>query len=164
MIDHALVYVSALAAVIACTCCAIVLFRVQQLRAATPAAVSSAVPAEVTAQEVAWEPPSPTQPVLSRAAIKGTVEGLEMNLDKGGVVKRARIAAMNDEHRELVLIVSGSKWIALSAAARQQAAMAARATWAAKVCSGGPDVAYVTIVTDAGDMVAQADPRAIRVS
>jgi len=63
-----------------------------------------------------------------------------------------------------VLIVSGQKWIALSAAARQQAAIAARATWAAKVCSNGPDVAYVTIVTDAGDMVAQADPRAIRVS
>lgn len=161
MFEHALVYVSALAAVIACTCCGIVLFKVHQLRA--PSTSIAAAPV-VTAQEVPWEPPSPTQTVLSRAAIKGTVEGLEMNLDKGGVVKRARIAAMNDEHRELVLIVCGQKWIALSAAARQQAAMAARATWAAKVCSGGPDVAYVTIVTDAGDMVAQADPRAIRVS
>jgi hypothetical protein len=160
MINDALNDVSALAAVVACTCCAIVVIKTRSLQFGRPAPDSRAVRVET----VAWQPPSPTQPALSHAAVRGTVEGLEMNLDKGGVVKRARIAAMNDEHRELVLVVSGQKWVALSAAARQQAAIAARATWAAKVCSSGPDVAYVTIVTDAGDMVAQADPRAVRVS
>ncbi|MBV9270485.1 MAG: hypothetical protein JO165_05280 [Candidatus Eremiobacteraeota bacterium] len=161
MTDHALADVSVLAAVIACTCCVVTLLRTRSLRIA--AAPASDAPG-ATIETVAWEPPSPTQQLASRAAVRGTAEGVEMNLDKGGVVKRARIAAMNDEHRELVLIVNGPKWIALSAAARQQAAIAARATWAAKVCSSGPDVAYVTIVTDAGDMVAQADPRAVRVS
>jgi len=162
IIDHALVYVSALAAVAACTCCAIALYKTNHLLRAQTAAAASPVPS--TTGEVAWEPPSPTRLLSGVTSVRGTVEGLEMNLDKGGVVQRARIAAMNDEHRELVLIVSGQKWVALSAAARQQAAIAARATWAAKVCSSGPDVAYVTIVTEAGDMVAQADPRAVRVS
>ena len=161
MTDHALTDVSALAAVIACACCVITLLKTRSFRVTTPATGDTSV---ATVDTVAWEPPSPTQQAVARAAVRGTAEGVEMNLDKGGVVKRARIAAMNDEHRELVLIVSGQKWIALSAAARQQAAIAARATWAAKVCSSGPDVAYVTIVTDAGDMVAQADPRAVRVS
>lgn len=149
--------VCAFAAVVACLCTLFVL-----LRNAKRAPVQVEVRAEKG--DASWEPPSPTLSLAPRAAVRGSVEGLEMNLDKGGVVRRARVAAMNDEHRELVLVVNQAKWAALSAAARQQAAIAARATWAAKVCSAGPDIAYVTIVTDEGDMVAQADPRSVRVS
>src|SRR5689334_18564239 len=80
MIDHVLVYISALAAVTACTCCAIVLFKTRALERAEVRPTSP----EAAINEVAWEPPSPTQPAAGKAAIRGTVEGLEMNLDKGG--------------------------------------------------------------------------------
>jgi hypothetical protein len=150
------------AAVIACAA-AVFTFLHGKRRDAAPAQ-TPLTPSAMETAATSWEPPSPTIVPGRRPAVKGTVEGLEMNLDKGGVVRRARVAAMNDEHRELVLTVSQAKWEALSASARQQAAIAARATWAAKVCGAGPDIAYVTIVTDEGDMVAQADPRSVRVS
>lgn len=154
--------VCASAAVVACLCTALMLAAHAKSRQARVVTIATQPAAEKA--DAAWEPPSPTLAAGRRAAIRGSVEGLEMNLDKGGVVRRARVAAMNDEHRELVLVVNQAKWEALSAAARQQAAIAARTTWAAKVCGAGPDIAYVTIVTDEGDMVAQADPRSVRVS
>lgn len=154
--------VCAFAAVVACLCAVFVLLRQGSHVRAPVVTIEAKVQTERA--DTSWEPPSPTLAASRRAVIRGSVEGLEMNLDKGGVVRSARVAAMNDEHRELVLVVNRAKWEALSAAARQQAAIAARATWAAKVCNAGPDIAYVTIVTDGGDMVAQADPRSIRVS
>ena len=154
--------VCAFAAVLACLCTVFLLLRQSKQRRAAVVTIETKVRAEKA--DASWEPPSPTLAAVRRAVIRGSVEGLEMNLDKGGVVRSARVAAMNDEHRELVLVVNQAKWEALSAAARQQAAIAARATWAAKVCNAGPDIAYVTIVTDEGDMVAQADPRSVRVS
>jgi len=154
--------VCAFAAVVACLCTVFVLLR--QRNQPPSALVTIEAKVQTDKSDISWEPPSPTLPAGRRAVIRGSVEGLEMNLDKGGVVRSARVAAMNDEHRELVLVVNQAKWEALSAAARQQAAIAARATWAAKVCNAGPDIAYVTIVTDEGDMVAQADPRSVRVA
>jgi hypothetical protein len=103
-------------------------------------------------------------PAAPRRAITGSLEGLQMDLNRGGVVRAARIAAMNDEHRELVITVDCVKWAALTNSARQRAATVARTTWAAQVCGTGPDIAYLTIVDTSGTTVAQADPHAIRVA
>lgn len=92
-----------------------------------------------------------------------TVEGLEIRYAPDGLVRAVRIGAMNSEHKELLLTMDTVAWEALPNSQKQEVLAVARSTWAAKMCADGPDIAYVVLQTEAGNIVGRADPHSVRV-
>ncbi len=90
-----------------------------------------------------------------------TVEGLEIQYGPQGLVRSVRVGAMNVEHKELLLVMDSAVWSGLPNAHKQEVLAAARSTWAAKMCPSGPDIAYVVVKTELGQIVGRADPRAV---
>lgn len=113
--------------------------------------------------------PQPTVPVISGTMQilrpnAHTVEGLEIQYNAEGLVRSVRVGAMNSEHKELLLTMDAVAWSALPNAHKQEVLAAARSTWAAKMCPEGPDIAYVTVRTDGGEIVGRADPHSVRIA
>ena len=92
-----------------------------------------------------------------------SVEGLEIQYQHSGLVRSVRVGAMNCEHKELLLTMDDVAWRAMPNAQKQEVLAAARSTWAAKMCPGGPDIAYVVVKTDCGDVVGRASPRSVTI-
>ena len=92
------------------------------------------------------------------------VEGLEIQYERSGIVRSVRVGAMNCEHKELLLTMDGTRWKTLTNAGKQEVLAAARSTWAAKMCPSGPDIAYVVIETEKGEIVGRADPRSVTIA
>lgn len=93
----------------------------------------------------------------------GSVEGLEIRYAPDALVRAVRVGAMNSEHKELLMTMDEVQWRALPNAQKQEVLAAARSTWAAKMCADGPDIAYVVMKTEHGEVVGRADPHAITV-
>lgn len=128
--------------------------RVRVPQGATVGAVArSPVPAmRVTTDEVELVRPNP-----------GTVEGLEIRYGSDALVRAVRVGAMNSEHKELLLTMDDLQWKSLPNAQKQEVLAAARSTWAAKMCAAGPDIAYVVMKTERGEIVGRADPHSVTV-
>ena len=90
-----------------------------------------------------------------------SVEGLEIQYERYGLVRSVRVGAMNSEHKELLLTMDTVAWTTMPNAQKQEVLAAARSTWAARMCPDGPDIAYVIVKTDAGDIVGRASPRSV---
>lgn len=90
-----------------------------------------------------------------------TVEGLEIRYGSEGLVRSVCVGAMNVEHKELLLVMDSVAWQTLPNSHKQEVLAAARSTWAAKMCPSGPDVAYVIVKTERGEVVGRADPRCV---
>lgn len=92
-----------------------------------------------------------------------TVEGLEIQYGPEGLVRSVRVGAMNSEHKELLMTMDAVVWRTLPNAQKQEVLAAARSTWASKMCPEGPDIAYVILKTEAGEVVGRADPHSVRI-
>lgn len=92
-----------------------------------------------------------------------TVEGLEIRYGTEGMVRSVRVGAMNSEHKELLLTMDAVAWRALPNAHKQQVLTAARTTWASKMCAEGPDIAYVIMKTEAGEVIGRAAPHSVTI-
>ena len=92
-----------------------------------------------------------------------TVEGLELRYGPEGLVRAVRVGAMNSEHKELLLTMDAIVWRALPNAQKQEVLAVARSTWAAKMCPDGPDIAYVVLKTETGEVVGRADPHRVTI-
>jgi hypothetical protein len=55
------------------------------------------------------------------------------------------------------------QWRALPNAQKQEVLAAARSTWAQKMCGDGPDIAYVVMKTERGEIIGRADPHSVTV-
>lgn len=117
-------------------------------------------------------PVSRTQPVAPRVTSgevefvrpnPGSVEGLEVRYAPDALVRAVRVGAMNSEHKELLLTMDDVRWHSLQNAQKQEVLAAARSTWAAKMCGDGPDIAYVVMKTQRGEIVGRADPHSVMV-
>ena len=91
------------------------------------------------------------------------VEGLEIQYLRAGIVRSVRVGAMNCEHKELLLTMDALAWSAMPNAQKQEVLAAARSTWAAKMCPAGPDIAYVVVKTERGEVVGRASPRTVSI-
>lgn len=109
-------------------------------------------PMRVTSGEVQLVRPNPA-----------SVEGLEIRYSPDALVRAVRVGAMNSEHKELLLTMDQAQWQRLPVAQRQEVLAAARSTWASKMCAAGPDIAYVVVETERGDIVGRADPHSVTV-
>lgn len=94
----------------------------------------------------------------------GSVEGLEIRYGPDGLVRAVRVGAMNSEHKELLMTMDDVQWRSLSNAQKQEVLAAARSTWAQKMCGEGPDIAYVVMKTERGEVIGRADPHSVMVS
>jgi hypothetical protein len=92
-----------------------------------------------------------------------TVEGLEIQYQAQGLVRSVRVGAMNSEHKELLMTMDAVAWRALPNAQKQEVLAAARSTWASKMCPDGPDIAYVVLKTETGEIIGRADPHSVRI-
>jgi hypothetical protein len=92
-----------------------------------------------------------------------TIEGLEIQYGPEGLVRSVRVGAMNAEHKELLLTMDAVVWRTLPNAQKQEVLAAARSTWASKMCPDGPDIAYVVLKTEAGEIVGRADPHSVTI-
>ena len=109
-------------------------------------------PVRVTSGEVQLVRPNP-----------GSVEGLEIRYGSDALVRAVQVGAMNSEHKELLLTMDEVQWGRLPNAQKQEVVAAARSTWASKMCGTGPDIAYVVVKTERGDVVGRADPHSVTV-
>lgn len=91
------------------------------------------------------------------------VEGLEIQYQRNGIVRSVRVGAMNCEHKELLLTMDDVAWRMMPNAQKQEVLAAARSTWAAKMCPSGPDIAYVVVKTEHGEIVGRASPRTVTI-
>jgi hypothetical protein len=91
------------------------------------------------------------------------VEGLEIQYQRSGIVRSVRVGAMNCEHKELLLTMDDVAWSTMPNAQKQEVLAAARSTWAAKMCPSGPDIAYVVVKTERGEIVGRASPRTVTI-
>jgi len=91
------------------------------------------------------------------------VEGLEIQYERSGIVRSVRVGAMNCEHKELLLTMDDVAWRMMPNAQKQEVLAAARSTWAAKMCPTGPDIAYVVVKTERGEIVGRASPRTVTI-
>lgn len=92
-----------------------------------------------------------------------SVEGLEIRYSCDALVRAVRVGAMNCEHKELLMTMDGMQWSRLPNAQKQEVLAAARSTWAAKMCGDGPDIAYVVMENERGEIVGRADPHSVTV-
>jgi len=126
------------------------------------------LPRKATAQ-VATLAPDPASASVVRGSVDivrpnpATVEGLEIRYAPEGLVRSVRIGALNSEHKELLLTMDTVAWQALPNSQKQEVLAVARSTWAAKMCPDGPDIAYVVLKTEAGEIVGRADPHSVRI-
>ncbi len=120
--------------------------RVERVPAPMP------VPARVTSGEVQFVRPN-----------AATVEGLEIRYGQDALVRSARVGAMNSEHKELLLTMDEMQWNRLPNSQKQEVLAAARSTWAEKICGSGPDIAYLIVQTQRGEVVGRADPHSVTV-
>lgn len=119
------------------------------------------------------QPQQQPQPAAGPTVVKGsvnivrpstrTVEGLEIQYGSEGLVRSVRVGAMNSEHKELLLTMDPDAWDTMPNAQKQEVVAAARSTWAAKMCSNGPDIAYVVVKTETGAIVGRADPHSVTI-
>ncbi len=116
------------------------------------AAAPVAAPVRVTSGEVQLVRPN-----------AGSVEGLEIRYGEDGLVRSARVGAMNSEHKELLLTMDEAQWNRLPNSQKQEVLAAARSTWAEKICKEGPDIAYLIVKTERGQTVGRADPHNVTV-
>lgn len=93
----------------------------------------------------------------------GTVEGLEIRYGPEALVRAVRVGAMNSEHKELLMTMDEVQWRTLPNAQKQEVLAAARSTWAQKMCGEGPDIAYVVMKTEHGEIIGRADPHSVTV-
>lgn len=93
----------------------------------------------------------------------GTVEGLEIRYGPEALVRAVRVGAMNSEHKELLMTMDEVQWRSLANAQKQEVLAAARSTWAQKMCGEGPDIAYVVMKTERGEIIGRADPHSVTV-
>jgi hypothetical protein len=132
--------------------CAVMFSRRAALRAQVQDAAANAPAPSVSRGEVQ---------VLHR---NGTsVEGLEIRYASDALVRAVRVGAMNSEHKELLLTMDEVQWRALPNAQKQEVLAAARSTWAQKMCGDGPDIAYVVMKTERGEIIGRADPHSVTV-
>lgn len=110
------------------------------------------VPVRVSSGEVRLVRPNP-----------GSVEGLEIRYGSEALVRAVQVGAMNSEHKELLLTMDDVQWSRLPNAQKQEVVAAARSTWASKMCGAGPDIAYVVVKTEHGQVVGRADPHSVTV-
>jgi hypothetical protein len=120
------------------------------------------------AQNVAVAAAPTTAPVVKDAVnisrpYTHTVEGLEIQYEAQGLVRSVRVGAMNSEHKELLMTMDAVSWRALPNAQKQEVLAAARSTWASKMCPDGPDIAYVVLKTETGEIIGRADPHSVRI-
>jgi hypothetical protein len=94
----------------------------------------------------------------------GGVEGMEIRYGCEGIIRAVRVGAMNAEHKELLLTMDELQWRQLPNAQKQEVVAAARSTWAAKMCANGPDIAYVVVKTERGEIVGRASPSSVTIS
>lgn len=122
------------------------------------------------ARRPAAEKPAPKTVSVVKGAVSvnrpsaRSVEGLEIQYGPEGLVRSVRVGAMNVEHKELLLVMDSVVWGTLPNAHKQEVLAAARSTWAAKMCPTGPDIAYVVIKTERGEVVGRADPRSVTIA
>lgn len=118
--------------------------------------------------------PSPAPPVIAPSSVTtgevrivqanpGTVEGLEIRYGPDALVRSVRVGAMNSEHKELLMTMDEVQWCSLPNAQKQEVLAAARSTWAEKMCGEGPDIAYVVMKTERGEIIGRADPHSVTV-
>lgn len=93
----------------------------------------------------------------------GSVEGLEIRYGADALVRSVRVGAMNSEHKELLMTMDEVQWRSLPNAQKQEVLAAARSTWAQRMCGEGPDIAYVVMKTENGEIVGRADPHSVTV-
>lgn len=98
-----------------------------------------------------------------RPGERGGVEGLEISYPQDGLVRSVRVGAMNSEHKELLLVMDTRRWCDLTNADKQEVVAAARSTWAERMCGEGPDVAYITVQTEHGEIVGRGNPSRVTV-
>lgn len=137
--------------------------------AAAAALGAYALRARTPAKAVAVSPqPAPAQAVTGSVSVhrpnSGTVEGLEITYGEHGLVRSVRVGAMNSEHKELLLVMDEVAWRALPNSQKQEVLTVARSTWAKKMCPAGPDIAYVVLKTERGEIVGRADPRSVTIA
>lgn len=111
-----------------------------------------AAPVPVASGEIQFVRPNP-----------GSVEGLEIRYGPEALVRAVRVGAMNSEHKELLLTMDEAQWERLPNAQKQEVLAAARSTWASKMCAAGPDIAYVVLKTERGEIIGRADPHSVTV-
>lgn len=121
-----------------------------------------------SARERASEPAAPPvvvkgEAVSVRRPNAENVEGLEIQYNDTGLVRSVRVGAMNSEHKELLLTMDEVAWRALPNAQKQEVLTVARCTWAKKMCAEGPDIAYVVVQTERGEVVGRADPSRVQI-
>jgi hypothetical protein len=93
-----------------------------------------------------------------------SVEGMEIRYGRDGLILAVRVGAMNVEHKELMLTLDEVQWRRLPNAQKQEIVAAARSTWAAKMCANGPDIAYVVVKTERGEIVGRGSPSRVTIS
>ena len=127
---------------------------------------STAKPA-ITPQPAAAPVPQPVRVTSGEVQLvrpnAGSVEGLEIRYGEDGLVRSARVGAMNSEHKELLLTMDETQWNRLPNSQKQEVLAAARSTWAEKICKEGPDIAYLIVKTERGQTVGRADPHNVTV-
>ncbi len=131
--------------------------RKSRPRALVPAPVEPAVKPAVTPV------PATTGAVSISRPNAGSVEGLEISYGENGLVRSVRVGAMNSEHKELLLTMDEVAWRALPNSQKQEVLTVARSTWAKKMCPAGPDIAYVVLQTERGEIVGRADPQRVQI-
>lgn len=109
------------------------------------------------------EPAVTTGEVQIVQANPGSVEGLEIRYGPDALVRAVRVGAMNSEHKELLMTMDEVQWRSLPNAQKQEVLAAARSTWAEKMCGDGPDIAYVVMKTERGEIIGRADPHSVTV-
>lgn len=123
----------------------------------------------VVSQIVARRRTSVTRPAVVKDFVSivrpnsRSVEGLEIQYGSEGLVRSVRVGAMNSEHKELLLTMDPAAWNTMPNSQKQEVLAAARSTWAAKMCANGPDIAYVVVRTEAGEIVGRADPHSVTI-
>lgn len=126
------------------------------------------VPAPVAVEQPAVKPvpayvPATTGAVSISRPNAASVEGLEITYGENGLVRSVRVGAMNSEHKELLLTMDEVAWRALPNSQKQEVLTVARSTWAKKMCPSGPDIAYVVLQTERGEIVGRADPQRVQI-
>lgn len=134
--------------------------RIRAVRRRVPARVAVEQPAVKTTPKFV---PATTGAVSISRPSAASVEGLEITYGESGLVRSVRVGAMNSEHKELLMTMDEVAWRALPNSQKQEVLTVARSTWAKKMCPSGPDIAYVVLQTERGEIVGRADPQRVQI-
>jgi hypothetical protein len=103
----------------------------------------------------------PAVPAEAQGRAAHLAEGATQTFGPQDVLRRLRVGAMNIEHREILAVVDKKAWMSLSNGGRQAVTSMLRASWASRVCPQELDIAYLTVQTDDGEVVARAGPHSL---